>query len=74
MVKGCDSRAIYRLVQDNIISRDRVVVIGIPCSGQLSYHKLASRMDITELLQEVVEKGESITIKTTKIRLYCPKE
>lgn len=66
VVKGCDSRAIYRLVQDNIISRDRVVVIGIPCSGQLSYQKLASRMDITGLLQEVVEKGESITIKTTK--------
>lgn len=32
-VKGCDSRGINRLIQDNVIKRDQVYIIGIPCSG-----------------------------------------
>lgn len=32
-VKGCDSRAFNRLLQDNQIQRDKVILIGIPCSG-----------------------------------------
>lgn len=32
-VKGCDSRSIVRLLQDNQIQKENVVVIGIPCSG-----------------------------------------
>ncbi|MDA8228112.1 MAG: 4Fe-4S ferredoxin, partial [Desulfitobacterium hafniense] len=34
-VKGCDSRGIIRLIQDNQINQDRVVVIGVPCGGML---------------------------------------
>lgn len=32
-VKGCDSRAVVRLVQDNQIPREKLVLIGIPCPG-----------------------------------------
>jgi len=32
-VKGCDSRGINRLIQDNVIKREQVYVIGIPCRG-----------------------------------------
>ncbi len=66
VVKGCDSRGIYRLTQDNIIPRDKVVVIGIPCAGQLSYTKLAAKMDVSGQLNDVEEKGEDVVIKTTK--------
>lgn len=65
-VKGCDSRGIHRLIQDNIIPRDKVVVIGIPCAGQLSYTKLAAKMDVSGQLNDVEEKGEDIVINTTK--------
>lgn len=34
-VKGCDSRGVVRLLQDNQIERDRVVIIGVPCVGKL---------------------------------------
>lgn len=66
VVKGCDSRAIFRLTQDNIIPRDKVVVIGIPCAGQLSYTKLASKMDVSGQLNGVEEKGDDVVIKTSK--------
>lgn len=32
-VKGCDSRGIVRLLQDQQITRDQVIVIGVPCPG-----------------------------------------
>lgn len=65
VVKGCDSRALYRLTQDNIISRDKVVVIGIPCTGQLSSTKLASQHSGSGRIQAITENGEDLTIKTT---------
>ena len=32
-VKGCDSRAFNRLLQDKQIEREKVILIGIPCPG-----------------------------------------
>jgi formate dehydrogenase subunit beta len=32
-VRGCDSRAVNRLLQDNQIKRENVYLIGIPCAG-----------------------------------------
>jgi coenzyme F420-reducing hydrogenase beta subunit len=66
VVKGCDSRGVYRLTQDSIIPRDRVVVLGIPCTGQLSYTKLAAKIDVSGQLNDVEDKGEEILIKTSK--------
>ncbi|NPV92906.1 MAG: 4Fe-4S ferredoxin [Firmicutes bacterium] len=33
-VKGCDSRGVNRLIQDYQMPRERLVIIGIPCSGK----------------------------------------
>lgn len=33
IVKGCDVRALVNLILENQISRDKVKIIGIPCSG-----------------------------------------
>ena len=32
-VKGCDSRGVVRLIEDNQFTRDRLYIIGIPCPG-----------------------------------------
>lgn len=66
VVKGCDSRGIHRIIQDNIIPRDKVVVLGIPCSGQLSYPKLAAKFDVSGQLTGTEDKGDDLVIKTTK--------
>lgn len=64
VVKGCDSRAVNRLVSDLQINRDKVVVIGIPCPGQLDWHKVAEKIVPTAQLKEVIDKGDSFTVKT----------
>ncbi|MCR4442021.1 MAG: 4Fe-4S dicluster domain-containing protein [Peptococcaceae bacterium] len=32
-VKGCDSRGVNRLIQDNQVKREQLYIIGIPCPG-----------------------------------------
>ncbi len=36
VVKGCDSRTIVQYMQEGLIDRTKVVVIGIPCTGVVS--------------------------------------
>lgn len=33
LAKGCDSRGIVRLIQDHVITRDRLYIVGICCPG-----------------------------------------
>ena len=40
VVKGCDSRSIVSLMQDNKIARENVVILGIPCSGIIDLSKV----------------------------------
>ena len=40
VVKGCDSRSIVSLMQDNKIAREDVVILGIPCSGIIDLSKV----------------------------------
>lgn len=40
VVKGCDSRGIVRLLQDNQVLREEVHILGIPCRGQYDYRKI----------------------------------
>ncbi|NLW37341.1 MAG: dehydrogenase [Peptococcaceae bacterium] len=64
VVKGCDSRAINRLVTDNQINRDKVVVLGVPCPGQLDWRVVAAAADPAAKLKGFSDDGESFTIKT----------
>ena len=40
VVKGCDSRSLVSLMQDNKVVRDDVVILGIPCSGIIDLSKV----------------------------------
>jgi len=45
--KGCDSRGIVRMIQDRVITRDRLYIIGLNCSGMKDpneYARAASGM------------------------------
>lgn len=64
VVKGCDSRAINRLLSDNQIQRDKVVVLGVPCTGLLDGRKVAGAVDPGARLLEVDFAGEGFVLKT----------
>ncbi len=48
-VKGCDARAITRLIQDNQVKREKVYLIGIPCTGMKEAPKTVSSQDVAGL-------------------------
>ena len=62
LVKGCDARAFNRLLQDNMVVRDRVTLYGLPCPGMLDYDRLA---EVAEAAPEgIIEQNGKVTIKT----------
>ena len=61
LVKGCDARAFNRLLQDNMVPRDRVILYGLPCPGMLDYDRLAAEAG-SVLLSITEENGQVVLI------------
>lgn len=78
LVKGCDSRAFNRLLQDNMIPRDRVVLYGLPCPGMLDYERLVQAAGAVpdryrELNGRVILETESREIEVDREELLQDK-
>ena len=59
VVKGCDARAIVELVKGNQIQRERVVVVGLPCQGQVDLAKLEDAFEGAEVVEG---KGDTFLV------------
>ncbi|MGA1865049.1 MAG: 4Fe-4S ferredoxin, partial [bacterium] len=46
IAKGCDARSAIIALQERRIDRDRLIIIGIPCSGIVDRKKLAFMTDV----------------------------
>lgn len=64
VVKGCDSRAINRLVQDGQIDRDRVVVLGVPCTGLLKGQKATADIGYNAKIHAYEPAGAGYLVKS----------
>ena len=60
IAKGCDSRNIVTHIIENKISRDQLVIIGVPCQGMIDKHKISAMF--TQEIQRVVEDGDKIVV------------
>jgi ferredoxin len=63
VVKGCDSRSLISLIQDNKVAREDVVIIGVPCSGIIDLSKteaLSSRE--RDELDDIARNGDRVTV------------
>jgi ferredoxin len=72
MVKGCDSRSVVELLKENQIDRDKVFIVGIPCTGIVDREKLLQMMDIPpDEVVAVEDEGDSflVTLKNDKQRV-----
>ncbi|MFC1899850.1 4Fe-4S dicluster domain-containing protein [Chloroflexota bacterium] len=56
VVKGCDSRSLVSLLQDNQIKREDLFILGVPCSGVIDIKK------IEKLVHKDRDKIDDITI------------
>ncbi|HRT26737.1 MAG TPA: 4Fe-4S dicluster domain-containing protein [Syntrophales bacterium] len=62
-VKGCDSRTIVQYMQEGLIDRDNVVIIGIPCKGVVSKKKVQKAIG-NEPVEDVTFTDGSVKVKT----------
>ncbi len=63
VAKGCDSRSIVSLIQDNKVTRENVVILGIPCSGIIDLSKVEKLIgkDRDEL-GNIIREGDKAVI------------
>lgn len=63
IAKGCDSRSIVSLIQDNKVVREDVVILGIPCPGIIDLSKVEELIgkDRDEL-EAISREGDKVVI------------
>ena len=60
-VKGCDSRSLTALIQEGLVERDRVYIVGIPCEGVVDVKKLRNlKPSLTEISGITIEADEVV--------------
>lgn len=55
IVKGCDSRSVIQLLNENLITRDDLVVFGLCCSGVVSHRKIRAALPVDPGFVEAVD-------------------
>jgi len=64
VAKGCDSRSIVSLIQDNKVVREDVVILAVPCPGLIDLAKVERLVgkDRDEL-DDIIREGDRVIIK-----------
>ncbi len=66
LAKGCDSRTILQFIQEGLINRENVTIIGIPCSGVISVNKVLQAINHEPVEDVSFDEKGNITVKTSK--------
>jgi len=75
LVKGCDARAIVELVKQHQIERDEIVVVGVPCQGQVDLRKLEEVLGLPlEVVKGVEDVGDDFLVTVGEEKRKVPKE
>ena len=59
--KGCDSRNIVTHILENKVQRDRLVIVGVPCTGMIDKRRI--RETAPGEITEVVEDANNIRVR-----------
>jgi len=64
VAKGCDSRSIISLIQDNKLAREDLVIIAVPCPGLIDLAKIEQLVgkDRDEL-DDITREGDKVIVK-----------
>jgi len=75
LVKGCDARAIVELLKQRQIEREKMVVIGVPCQGQVDPAKLEKVLGVPmEKVKGVEDAGDAFLVSVGEEKQKVPKE
>lgn len=66
VVKGCDSRSVVELLQENLIDREKLMVFSMPCTGVANLSKVGKILEATgaslDRVQSVAFSGGNLTV------------
>ncbi len=62
VAKGCDSRSLVGFLQERQVSREDLVIIGVPCKGMIDRKRVEQKLRGKEIL-EAEETTEEIIVK-----------
>jgi Na+-translocating ferredoxin:NAD+ oxidoreductase RnfC subunit len=74
LARGCDSRAINQLIAEKGIPRDRLFIIGIPCTGVIDRKKIEAKFPSVTDPADVIEQDGKYTITILDQSHEVPKE
>lgn len=63
VVKGCDSRSVVELLQENLIDREDVTIFGFPCTGVIDKQKVKTVLGYTRTVESCDFADKSLVIK-----------
>ena len=64
VVKGCDSKAVVELLQENLIKREDVVIFGMGCNGTVNVRHIRDIVGEDAVITEVTGKGGDVHVTT----------
>jgi len=62
VAKGCDSRAIVELINENQVARDRLVIIGVPCNRMINGSLIKTAMGSVNAVDDH-QDGEHLIVR-----------
>ncbi|MBI2831769.1 MAG: 4Fe-4S dicluster domain-containing protein [Chloroflexi bacterium] len=63
VVKGCDSRSLVSLIQDNKVARGNVVILGVPCEGLIDLSKVEKLVGRErDELDDILREGDKVFV------------
>jgi formate dehydrogenase subunit beta len=71
LCKGCDNRSIVQLLQEKLIEREEIVIIGIPCRGVVDMNKIQALAGGSEVI-DCSFTDKAVTIKTAQGKQEAP--
>ena len=73
VAKGCDSRSIVSLIQDNKVDRENLVILGVPCPGIIDLSKVEKLTGKErDELDDISREGDKVAVTADSQRSEFP--
>ncbi|EPR44346.1 4Fe-4S ferredoxin, iron-sulpur binding domain-containing protein [Desulfovibrio sp. X2] len=74
VLKGCDSRGVIELLQENLVERENLVLFGMPCSGVVDLTKIRRKVGDLERVSGVTIDDAALVATTPEGEVSMPRD
>lgn len=72
VVKGCDSKGVVELLQENLVERDRVVIFGMGCNGTVNIDRVLAKIGPVSRIEKVQGVGGNLKVTADGVEHVLP--